>query len=58
MQAYINMGGVIANSQTDYCVDLIYDPSNGTTSFGNIFRDGGSPGQQNNILGAINTTKK
>lgn len=54
MQAYVNAGGVIANSKRDYCLNLIYDPSNGTNSFGQIWRAGGSPSNQDNIFGAIN----
>ena len=53
MQAYINAGGVVANCNQNYCLDLIYDPTNGTVSFGQIWRAGGSPANQNNIFGAI-----
>jgi prepilin-type N-terminal cleavage/methylation domain-containing protein len=50
-QAYINAGGVVANADIDYAIDLIYDPTNGTNSFGNIWRPRGDSGD--NIYGAI-----
>jgi len=54
MEAYINMGGVVANSPASYVCQLVYDPSNGTVSFGNIFRRGGGHiGRGNNVLSAI-----
>ncbi len=50
---YLNMGGVLANNSLNqdgrtaeqkraYSTNLIYDPSNGTVSFGEIFRVGGN----------------
>lgn len=50
---YINAGGVVANADQNYATDLIYDPTNGTVSFGNIWRSGGSPDNRDNIIGAI-----
>lgn len=49
---YINMGGVLGNNSAsndtrtpeqkrEYCANLIYDPTNGTISFGDIYRVGG-----------------
>jgi prepilin-type N-terminal cleavage/methylation domain-containing protein len=52
MEAYINMGGVIANSSTGTAINFFYDPTNGTISFGNIFRTGGAPLGANNFLTA------
>ncbi len=42
--AYYNLGGVLANDGTDKvgdCIDMIYDPTNGTVSRGSIWRAGG-----------------
>lgn len=42
--AYYNLGGVLANDGVDKvsdCIDMIYDPTNGTVSRGSIFRAGG-----------------
>ncbi|MEQ8818970.1 MAG: prepilin-type N-terminal cleavage/methylation domain-containing protein [Sumerlaeia bacterium] len=45
---YHNLGGVLANDFADNdasvaaCTGLIYDPTNGTVSFGSIYREGGS----------------
>ena len=42
---YHNLGGVLANDRTiDGPILLIYDPTNGTISFGSIYRSGGAPG--------------
>ncbi len=42
--AYHNLGGVLANDdEIDGPILLIYDPTNGTVSFGSIYRVGGSP---------------
>lgn len=42
--AYHNLGGVLANDITiDGPILLIYDPTNGTVSFGSIYRTGGAP---------------
>ncbi len=49
---YFNMGGILARNsisqdgrpdlqKLDYCINTIYDPTNGTISFGEIFRSGG-----------------
>ncbi len=39
---YINLGGILANdTDVDGPIQLIYDPTNGTVSFGSIFRAGG-----------------
>lgn len=47
----INMGGVLANQSSNiasaspaYCSNLFYDPTNGTISFGEIYRTGGQTG--------------
>lgn len=41
--AYPNLGGVLANDEfIDGPILLIYDPTNGTVSFGDIYREGGS----------------
>jgi len=40
---YYNLGGIIANDrEIDTPINLIYDPTNGTISFGSIYRTGGS----------------
>jgi len=41
---YPNLGGVLANeaSASDGPILLIYDPTNGTVSFGDVYRTGGS----------------
>ena len=50
---YLNAGGVLANNSSHqdsrtpadklgYCSNLVYDPTNGTISFGEIFRNGGN----------------
>ena len=40
---YHNLGGVLANDYVvDYTINLIYDATNGTVSFGSIYRVGGS----------------
>jgi len=49
-EARFSLGGVMVNasgvgtagSQFANCLDLIYDPTNGTTSFGNVFRVDGA----------------
>jgi prepilin-type N-terminal cleavage/methylation domain-containing protein len=50
---YFNLGGVLANSSGDPgtagslyadCMNLVYDPTNGTSSFGAIWRVGGTAG--------------
>jgi type II secretion system protein G len=41
---YYNLGGILSNDGVDtvnYCMDLIYDATNGTVSRGSIFRNGG-----------------
>ncbi len=41
---YYNLGGVLSNDGVDHvadCLDMIYDPTNGTVSRGSIFRAGG-----------------
>lgn len=38
MESQINMGGVIAQATEALSIELVYDPTNGTISFGNIFR--------------------
>jgi prepilin-type N-terminal cleavage/methylation domain-containing protein len=53
MEALINAGGVIAGWKAADCSPLIYDPTNGTISFGQIWRTGGSPGSQDNLFGAV-----
>jgi prepilin-type N-terminal cleavage/methylation domain-containing protein len=56
---YQNLGGVIANDrlpQLPFTVGLIYDPTNGTVSFGSIYRAGGERyggGYGSGILAAI-----
>jgi len=43
---FYNLGGVLANDRPEDIEDtigLIYDPTNGTISFGSIWRSGGSP---------------
>jgi len=40
---YHNLGGVLANDrEIDNTIGLIYDPTNGTVSFGSVYRVGGS----------------
>lgn len=42
---YHNLGGVLANDRAaslEHTINLIYDPTNGTISFGSIYRAGGS----------------
>ncbi|MBX7247384.1 MAG: type II secretion system GspH family protein [Candidatus Sumerlaeaceae bacterium] len=46
---HINMGGVVANSDAEYSSALLYDPTNGTVSFGAIFRVGGQTVPDNNF---------
>lgn len=58
MLGYINLGGVIVQGTKAFSTDLIYDPTNGTTSFGNIFRAGGAAVVGNNLHGAIAATRK
>ena len=53
MRAYINMGGVIAVATRAYSFDLLYDPTNGTVSFGNIYKVGGETGPGDNFFGAL-----
>jgi general secretion pathway protein G len=54
MEAYVNMGGVIANAGKEFGIHLLYDPTNGTVSFGQVFRAGsGGLGSSDNIMGAI-----
>ncbi|MBI1290606.1 prepilin-type N-terminal cleavage/methylation domain-containing protein [bacterium] len=50
MQAIINTGGVIPNAAPDYVSRLVYDPTNGTSSFGNLFRVGGQVDGSENII--------
>lgn len=52
MQSTINMGGVVSNADEEYSTNLLYDPTNGTTSFGNIFRTGGKTDGENNFITA------
>jgi hypothetical protein len=52
VEAYVNMGGVISKGDHGFCVNLVYDPTNGTVSFGNLWR-GASPGPGESIFGAI-----
>ena len=41
--AYPNLGGVLANDElVDGPILLMYDPTNGTVSFGDIYREGGA----------------
>ena len=41
---YHNLGGIIANEyEIDGPINLMYDPTNGTISFGSVYRSGGSP---------------
>lgn len=42
-RTYINMGGILANFTGDDTQLITYDPTNGTVSFGSIYRVGGSP---------------
>jgi len=42
--AYNNLGGVLSNDGVDHvgdCLDLVYDPTNGTISRGDVYRTGG-----------------
>ncbi len=49
---YSNLGGVLANEyDDDDTILLIYDPTNGTVSFGCIFRANGSPGGSSTYAG-------
>ncbi len=50
MGAQINMGGVVTNSDREYSANLLYDPTNGSLSFGNLFRAGGSVEGEDNII--------
>lgn len=52
MQMYINAGGVVANADRVFATDLVYDPTNGTISFGNIWRPGGAADSLDNLVGA------
>lgn len=46
---YHNLGGVLANDfEPDGPINLIYDPTNGTISFGSIYRTGGSASASDN----------
>ncbi len=40
----IAIGGILANSLSVEIADILYDATNGTVSFGDIFRVGGHPG--------------
>jgi len=42
-RTYINMGGVLDSFTSDDTQLLLYDPTNGTVSFGGVFRVGGQP---------------
>jgi len=50
MLGHINLGGVIANSNLADSTNMMYDPTNGTNSFGNLFRTGGSAPREDNFL--------
>lgn len=52
MRGYINIGGVIVQGTREYSVNLLYDPTNGTVSFGNVFRTGGVTAGDN-LFGAV-----
>lgn len=58
MNAYINMGGVIVQGTKRYSVDLFYDPTNGSVSFGNLFRAGGQGAGGDNFMGAVAATNR
>ena len=52
MEAYLNAGGIVAGWKYADCLPFVYDPTNGTVSFGNIWRTGGSPSSRDNLIGA------
>jgi prepilin-type N-terminal cleavage/methylation domain-containing protein len=49
-EAVFSMGGIITNADAEYAANLKYDPTNGTVSFGNIFRTGGTAEAGNNFF--------
>jgi prepilin-type N-terminal cleavage/methylation domain-containing protein len=63
---YHNLGGVLDNNYlVSECIGLMYDPTNGTVSFGSIYRTGGSPGSDppnyaagTGLVGAIQLSNK
>ena len=63
---YHNLGGVLAlEYEKDDCMLLMYDPTNGTVSFGSIYRSGGSTSASppeyaggQGLIGAINASTK
>ena len=57
MEAYFNAGGAISNGDLDYCIRMVYDPTNGTVSFGNIWRSGGVVVNHDSIFGAVQSSQ-
>ncbi len=56
--AYHNLGGVLANDrEIDGPILLTYDPTNGTVSFGSIYRAGGSRISSENYAGGLGLMK-
>lgn len=43
-RCYFNTGGILANFTPEESLDLIYDATNGTVSYGALFRVGGEVG--------------
>ncbi|MBN1476884.1 hypothetical protein JXA47_09035, partial [Candidatus Sumerlaeota bacterium] len=43
-RTYLNMGGILDQFSADQTQLLLYDATNGTVSFGSIFRVGGQSG--------------
>lgn len=53
IEAVVNMGGVTTNADAEFACQLVYDPTNGTSSFGNIFRVGGAGRGGDHMMGFL-----